>query len=46
VGAGVNRRTGVPFRGTVTWKVTLSKGTLTWLCDPLAKRLRGSAKVS
>ena len=47
IGAGVNRKTGVAYRGTSAkaWTVTLKKGTLRWLCDPHATRLRGSAKV-
>jgi plastocyanin len=47
VGAGVNRRTGVAYRGTTAkaWTVTLKKGTLRWLCDPHASQMRGSAKV-
>ncbi len=47
VGAGVNRKTGVAYRGTPAkaWTVTLKKGTLRWLCDPHAAQMRGSAKV-
>jgi plastocyanin len=45
VGPGVNRKTGVAFKGTVTWKVTLRKGTLRYLCDPHAKVMRGSVTV-
>src|SRR5262245_60698395 len=47
IGAGVNRKTGIAYRGTPAkaWTVTLKKGTLRWLCDPHATRLRGSAKV-
>jgi plastocyanin len=47
-GAGVNRRTGVPYSGTTAkaWTVKLAKGTLRWLCDPHALRMRGSAKVT
>ena len=47
VGAGVNRKTGVAYRGTTAkaWTVTLRKGTLRWLCDPHASQMRGSAKV-
>jgi hypothetical protein len=45
VGPGVNRRTGVAYKGTVVWKVTLRTGTLRFLCDPHAKKLRGSVKV-
>jgi hypothetical protein len=48
VGPGVNRRTGVAYRGTPAkaWTVTLRKGTLRWLCDPHARQMRGSARVT
>jgi hypothetical protein len=45
VGPGVNRKTGVAFRGTRTWTVKLAPGTLRWFCDVHPRRLRGSAKV-
>lgn len=45
-GPGVDRRTGVRFKGVVTWTVTLRKGTLTFFCDPHASTLRGSVRVS
>jgi plastocyanin len=47
VGAGVNRKTGVAYRGTTkkAWTVTLKKGTLRWICDPHATQMRGSARV-
>lgn len=32
-GPGVNKTTGVPFTGTVTWKVRLKKGSYTYQCD-------------
>jgi hypothetical protein len=44
-GPGVNRRTGVAFRGTQSWTVKLRPGTLRWWCDTHPKRLRGSATV-
>jgi Copper binding proteins, plastocyanin/azurin family len=45
-GAGVNRRTGVAYRGTAkAWTVTLKRGTLRWLCDPHATQMRGSARI-
>lgn len=47
VGAGVNRKTGIAFVGTVTWKVTLKAGKLTFKSDAAKPRLRtGSATVS
>ena len=45
IGAGINRRTTVPFVGTTTWKVRLAKGTLRILCDPHARTMRASIKV-
>jgi hypothetical protein len=39
VGAGVNRRTGIAFTGTVTWRLTLKKGTLVYRSDATAARL-------
>ena len=31
-GPGVNKKTGVPFTGTVAWKVALKKGSYTYRC--------------
>ena len=45
VGPGVNRKTGVAFKGTVTWTVTLKKGVLRFRCDPHATLMHGSVKV-
>jgi hypothetical protein len=45
VGPGVNRATGVAFRGTVTWTVTLKAGTYRFRSDRHPK-LRGSFTVS
>jgi LmbE family N-acetylglucosaminyl deacetylase len=45
MGAGVNRKTGVIFKDTVTWRLTLKKGTLTFLSDPDKRYLRGSVEV-
>ncbi|MBD0349038.1 MAG: hypothetical protein ICV59_07790 [Thermoleophilia bacterium] len=44
VGPGVNRRTGVRFRGTVRWTITLRAGTYRYRSDA-TKRLRGSFRV-
>jgi plastocyanin len=33
-GPGVNKRTSVGGRGTVTWNVRLSPGTYRFVCDP------------
>ena len=45
-GAGVNRKTGVAQVATVTWTVTLKKGTLRFFSDAAAAKLRGSVVVS
>ena len=42
-GPGVNRKTGVRFRGTVTWTVRIRAGaTYRFVCDPHARGMRGS----
>ncbi len=45
-GAGVNKKTGVPQVATVTWQVTLKKGTLRFFSDAAAAKLRGAVVVS
>lgn len=43
IGPGVNRKTGVAFRGTVTWTVRVRAGaTYRFVCDPHARFMRGS----
>lgn len=44
-GPGVNQRTDVGFVGRVTWTVTVSAGTYTYVCDPHASSMRGSFTV-
>jgi hypothetical protein len=44
-GPGVNRKTGVKFRGRVTWRLTLQPGRYTYRSDKRAK-LRGSFTVT
>lgn len=44
-GPGVDMATGVPFVGTVTWTVTFSNGTYTYVCDPHASEMNGSFTV-
>ena len=41
-GPGVNRKTSVPARTTVTWNLTLRKGTYRFVCDPHATSMKGS----
>jgi plastocyanin len=45
-GPGVNKTTGVTQQGTVTWKVTLKKGTYTVVCDPHATFMKQTLVVS
>jgi plastocyanin len=44
-GPGVNRKTGVAFRGRVTWNVTLQPGTYSYRSDK-HKTMRGSLTVT
>jgi plastocyanin len=44
-GPGVNRSTTVGGTGTQTWRVTLKKGTYTYVCDPHASFMKGSFTV-
>jgi plastocyanin len=46
VGPGVNRATTVTFVGETTWRVTLKRGTYTFLCDPHRSKMRGTFKVT
>jgi len=46
IGPGLNRKTGVPFVGTVAWAVTLKKGAYAYRCDPHAPFMHGSFKVT
>jgi len=45
-GPGVDKSTSVSAKGTTTWKVTLKKGTYTYVCDPHASFMKGSFTVS
>jgi hypothetical protein len=44
-GPGVNMRTGIGDRETVTWTVTFAQGVYTYLCDPHPTQMRGSFRV-
>lgn len=44
-GPGVNRKTGVGYVGTRTWKVTVRKGLYRFYCDPHERAMRGSFRV-
>jgi plastocyanin len=46
IGPGVNKSTGVSFKGDKTWTVKLRKGTYTYQCDPHASRgMKGTFRV-
>jgi plastocyanin len=46
-GPGVDKKTGVAFRGTVSWKVKLKKGKLyRYQCDPHKSVMKGSFKAT
>lgn len=44
-GPGVNKLTDIGKKQTVTWTVTLKKGTYKFVCDPHASFMKGSFKV-
>jgi plastocyanin len=47
IGRGVNRKTGVSFKGETTWTVKLKPGRYTYKCDPhAASGMKGSFKVT
>jgi spore coat protein U-like protein len=45
-GPGVNKSTSVSAVTTVTWNVTLKKGTYKFVCDPHKTIMKGSFTVS
>jgi hypothetical protein len=45
-GAGIDRRTTVPFKGVKVWTVTLRKGTLAFRSDPQRTTVKGSVPVA
>jgi plastocyanin len=46
IGPGVDKDSGVPGTKTTTWKVTLKKGSYTFVCDPHASSMKGTFTVS
>jgi plastocyanin len=46
IGPGVNRRTSVPGVGTTTWRLRLRPGLYRFVCDPHARSMRGSFRVT
>lgn len=45
-GPRVNKRTTVAFRGTATWTLILRPGRYNFVCDPHARSMRGSFRVT
>jgi len=46
-GPGLNKKTGVPFKGETTWTVKLKPGKYTYQCDPhAASGMKGTFKVT
>jgi plastocyanin len=45
-GPGVNKTTSVGAQTSVTWRLTLRKGTYHYVCDPHSSFMKGSFTVS
>jgi plastocyanin len=46
-GPGLNKKTGVSFKGTTTWTIKLKKGRYTYQCDPhAATGMKGRFRVT
>ena len=46
-GPGLNKMTGIAFKGDTTWTITLKPGTYTYQCDPHASSgMKGHFKVT
>ena len=47
IGPGLNKKTGVSFKGTTTWTIRLKAGKYTYKCDPhAASGMKGSFRVT
>jgi len=47
MGPGINKKTGVPFKGETTWTIKLKPGKYTYQCDPhAASGMKGHFKVT
>jgi hypothetical protein len=46
IGPGVNKKTGVAFKGRVVWHLTLKTGTYRYVCDPHASIMKGKFTIS
>jgi plastocyanin len=44
-GPGIDKKTSVGAKSTVTWTVTLKKGTYKYVCDPHSSFMKGSFTV-
>jgi plastocyanin len=46
-GPGLNKKTGISFKGETTWTIKLKPGRYTYQCDPHAARgMKGSFRVT
>lgn len=45
-GPGVSRKTSVSKLVTATWKVTVTRGIYTYICDPHPTSMRGTFRVT
>jgi plastocyanin len=46
IGPGLNKKTGVAFKGETTWKIKLKPGRYTYQCDPHhASGMKGTFRV-
>jgi plastocyanin len=45
-GPGVNKKTGVAFKGTVVWTLTLRTGSYKYVCDPHKSIMKGKFTIS
>jgi plastocyanin len=47
MGPGLNKKTGISFKGETTWKIKLKPGRYTYQCDPhAALGMKGHFKVT
>ena len=47
IGPGINKKTGVGFKGETTWTIKLKPGKYTYQCDPHASSgMKGTFKVT
>jgi plastocyanin len=47
IGPGLNKKTGVGFKGETTWTIKLKRGRYTYQCDPhAATGMKGSFRVT